>query len=250
MNQEKIGKFISKCRKNKKMTQEELAEKLGVNSRSISRWENGINMPDLSLFPELSKNLDVSINELMSGEIIEQNDYQEKFEANVVNAVSKVDKNNKFSSIILNSLLGLIVLFIIIFVVRLFYFNYEFIQNYDSENMYIEKLNDDDLIFKVSSFGSVKYLITTYNDDNQKIGLVFINFKKTLDDYNIDKKNFDSQRVDLTTRFIGHAILLNTNIPEKYQVYYTTTSFSEIAKSSSQELKNIIEKSNLIYEEK
>ena len=49
MNQEKIGKFIAKCRKDKKMTQSELAEKLGVTDKSIGNWENGRNMPDLSL---------------------------------------------------------------------------------------------------------------------------------------------------------------------------------------------------------
>ena len=58
MNQEKIGKFISECRRNKKMTQSELAEKLGVTDKSIGNWENGRNMPDLSLFKPLCDELD------------------------------------------------------------------------------------------------------------------------------------------------------------------------------------------------
>ena len=58
MNQEKIGKFIAECRKNKKMTQSELAEKLGVTDKSIGNWENGRNMPDLSLFKPLCAELD------------------------------------------------------------------------------------------------------------------------------------------------------------------------------------------------
>ena len=53
MNQEIIGKFIAKCRKDKKMTQSELAKKLGVTDKSIGNWENGRNMPDLSLFKPL-----------------------------------------------------------------------------------------------------------------------------------------------------------------------------------------------------
>lgn len=57
MNQEKIGKFISECRKNKKIIQSELAEKLGVTDRSVSNWENGKNMPDLSLFKMLCDEL-------------------------------------------------------------------------------------------------------------------------------------------------------------------------------------------------
>ena len=68
MNQEKIGKFIAECRKMKKMTQQDLAEKLGVTDRAISNWENGKNMPDLSLFKPLCKELEISINDLISGE--------------------------------------------------------------------------------------------------------------------------------------------------------------------------------------
>ena len=68
MNQEKIGKFIAKCRKDKKMTQSELSEKLGVTDKSIGNWENGRNMPDLSLFKPLCDVLGITINDLLSGE--------------------------------------------------------------------------------------------------------------------------------------------------------------------------------------
>ena len=70
MDQEKVGKFIAEQRKKQKLTQEELASKLGVSNRSISNWENGKNMPDLSLFKPLCEILDISINELLSGEKI------------------------------------------------------------------------------------------------------------------------------------------------------------------------------------
>ena len=68
MNQEKIGKFISERRKAKKLTQSELGSILGVSDKSVSKWENGKCMPDLSLFPELCKALGITINDLMSGE--------------------------------------------------------------------------------------------------------------------------------------------------------------------------------------
>lgn len=87
MNQEKIGSFIATCRKNKKMTQSELAEKLGVTEKSISNWENGRNMPDLSLFKPLCSILDITINDLMSGEKIEKGNYQKRFEENIVNTI-------------------------------------------------------------------------------------------------------------------------------------------------------------------
>ena len=74
MNQVKIGKFIADKRKEKKLTQQQLAEKLGVSDRAISNWENGKNMPDISLFPIISKELDVTVNDLMSGEKVDKKD--------------------------------------------------------------------------------------------------------------------------------------------------------------------------------
>ena len=68
MDQTKIGLFIKELRKEKGLTQEELAESLGVSNRSISRWENGVNMPDLSLVIEMAKLFDISIGELLDGE--------------------------------------------------------------------------------------------------------------------------------------------------------------------------------------
>jgi len=72
MNQEKVGKFILECRKNKRMTQEELAQKLGVSRKAISRWENGKNMPDYSLLIPLCENLEITIDELINGETTKQ----------------------------------------------------------------------------------------------------------------------------------------------------------------------------------
>ena len=105
MNQEKIGKFIAECRKQKKMTQYELGEKLGVTEKSISNWENGRNMPDLSLFKPLCEELNITINELLSGEKISEDNYQEKFEENIINTISysnkKLEKKNQLIGLIL-----------------------------------------------------------------------------------------------------------------------------------------------------
>ena len=114
MDQDKIGKFIVELRKKKKMTQEELGNKIGVTDKTISRWETGKYMPDISLFKPLSEILDVSINDLMSGEIIDKKDYQEKFEENVIEAISTVKKESKKSNFTTNILLGIMVLFIIL----------------------------------------------------------------------------------------------------------------------------------------
>lgn len=68
MNKQKIGQFIGELRKEKNMKQEELAERLGVTAKTISRWETGKYMPDLSLFTKIADELDIKINELIQGE--------------------------------------------------------------------------------------------------------------------------------------------------------------------------------------
>ena len=105
MNQEKIGKFIALCRKQKKMTQSDLAEKLGVTEKSISNWENGRNMPELSLFKPLCQELDISLNDLMSGERVVEKEYQEKLEENIINTIDytnkKIENRNNFIGLLL-----------------------------------------------------------------------------------------------------------------------------------------------------
>ena len=108
MNQKNIGAFIAKCRKEKKMTQSELAEKLGVTDKSIGNWENGRNMPDLSLFKPLCHELDITINELLSGEKLKKEEYQEKFEENIINTI---DYSTKKINLIRNNL-GIVLLII------------------------------------------------------------------------------------------------------------------------------------------
>ena len=83
MDQEKIGKFIKEERKNKKLSQEELGELLGVSNRSISKWETGVSLPDISLFKPLCEVLDISYNELLSGERLNKTNYQERLEDNL-----------------------------------------------------------------------------------------------------------------------------------------------------------------------
>ena len=98
MDQEKIGKFIAECRKERKLTQLQLAEKLGVTDRSVSKWENGRCMPDLSLMKPLCNELGITINELLSGEKLDKKDYQDKFEENILNTIDYTNKKLDKSS--------------------------------------------------------------------------------------------------------------------------------------------------------
>lgn len=95
MNQEKIGMFIAECRKRKNLTQEELASIIGVSNRTISKWENGNCMPDYSVLPLLSKTLDITINELLSGEKLNEENYQPKLEENLILNMAELKKRTK-----------------------------------------------------------------------------------------------------------------------------------------------------------
>lgn len=95
MNQEKIGLFIAKCRREKNMTQEDLAVKLGVSNKSISRWENGKTMMDISLFEPLCKELDISIIELLNGERINDKKKDKLYTKTLINYSNKVGSRNK-----------------------------------------------------------------------------------------------------------------------------------------------------------
>lgn len=117
MNQEKIGRFIAECRKEKNITQEQLAEKLGVTNKSISRWENGKNMPDLSLLIPLCEILEVSINELLCGERLNKINYQEKLEENIINTIDYTDKKIKKIKKIFIITISVILIFMVMFMI-------------------------------------------------------------------------------------------------------------------------------------
>ena len=117
MDQIKIGKFILNCRKKKSLTQEQLAEKLGVTSKSISRWENGNTMPDYSLLKDLCNELDINVNELLSGEKIKGNDYMNKSEENLIKLRKQIDKRKKILTIISYVFIAIIIIVFILNIV-------------------------------------------------------------------------------------------------------------------------------------
>lgn len=99
MDQEQIGKFIAELRKEKNLTQQALANKLGITDRAVSKWENGRNLPDLSLLIPLSKELEISVNELLLGKRIQEDVMNETYEQNLVHTIQysteKMQKNKK-----------------------------------------------------------------------------------------------------------------------------------------------------------
>lgn len=87
MDNMKIGKLIAKCRKEKKLTQKELAELLGVTDKSVSKWETGVCLPDVSLYKELCNLLGITLNEFFVGERIADENYKKKADENLYNAL-------------------------------------------------------------------------------------------------------------------------------------------------------------------
>ena len=95
MDQEKIGKFIQKKRKEQNLTQSDLAEKLNITDRAISKWENGNCLPDAGTMPELCKILNISINDLFSGEIVDMKDNEKKLEENLLEMAKLKEEKDK-----------------------------------------------------------------------------------------------------------------------------------------------------------
>lgn len=95
MDQVKIGRFIADRRKQANLTQVQLAEKLGITDRAVSKWERGKAMPDASIMLELCRLLDISVNDLLTGEVITVANYNEEMEKNLLEMVRQKQQADK-----------------------------------------------------------------------------------------------------------------------------------------------------------
>lgn len=114
----KIGKFIAECRKKKNLTQMQLAQKLGITDRAVSKWENGRSMPDSSIMLDLCCLLDITVNDLLSGEVIIMNDYNKEMENNLLEVLKQKEESDRRLLTLewVIAILSLIVLFVPIFI--------------------------------------------------------------------------------------------------------------------------------------
>ena len=108
MDQIKIGKFIAEERKAKKYTQRELADKLSISDKTISKWERGNGFPEVSLLLPLCNELEITVNELLSGERLQEMDYKKKAEENMVNLVKEAQESKK--KIIMSAMVSVLVI--------------------------------------------------------------------------------------------------------------------------------------------
>ena len=95
MNQIKIGKFIAECRRKENLTQSQLAEKLNITDRAISKWETGKALPDSSIMLELCEILKITVNDLLCGEVVIMDNYDKKLEENLLKMVKQKEENDK-----------------------------------------------------------------------------------------------------------------------------------------------------------
>lgn len=119
MDQEKVGKFLSELRKDAGLTQEQMAQKLGVTNKTVSRWETGVYIPDVSLLLEISQMFNVSVNEILSGERLADTAYREKANDNIAYLLDSRKKAvKKVIAIAAATIVAIMLLCIAAFIVR------------------------------------------------------------------------------------------------------------------------------------
>ncbi|MBR1936755.1 MAG: helix-turn-helix transcriptional regulator [Bacilli bacterium] len=169
MDQNKSGKFIAKLRKEKNMTQEQLAEKMGVSINAVSKWERGLSFPDVSLYKKLCKELDINIEELINGEKDKSEEAKEKAIISTIKETDKIKKNSKKLLIVLSTIF-------VIIVCGLIYYN---------KNLKVNLVNDSDYLYD-EVIGFIKEKEFKENPDSKEKDFnVFYSYHP----FGIEKKN-------------------------------------------------------------
>ena len=229
MNQEKIGKFIAECRKKKKLTQSDLAESLGVTDRSISNWENGKNMPDLSLFKPLCAKLDITINELLSGEKLNKEDYQDKLEENIVNTIDystkKITKYNQIISVII-IIFGL---FIAISAIMIFPSESSWGSIYSVFGIIIFMIGISRVLSTIKWYLRLLFMIVIFT-----LSMSILVFT----DYINVKYNEEAPMFRTTTKYIGNVIYYDTLFYDVYRCNFDTEDEYWVVEKNSKKTDN------------
>ena len=253
MNQEKIGKFIAKCRKEKSFTQSQLADKLNISNKAISKWETGRGIPDASIMLELCTYLGITVNELLSGEKLEEGEYKEKANENIINIAKESEKNKKVKNKIIIVLTIIIIFSILLLITNIIYRNFEVTLEYDSRLIKCE-INNEDIICSFNGISLVTLYSEYINIDDET--LIFVNGKMLLQ--NKIKSHYESwdSMAELNN---GNNTSFNTEIiinkskdiedcKEKIKVFYTKTNVNKIKSLGKEELQKVIEEADLMFE--
>lgn len=183
MDQKKIGQFIAKLRKDKGLTQEELAAQLGITKNAVSKWERGLSMMDVSLLKPVCDILDISIVELLNGERMKQEEIKAKTDDTIKNTIEYSNnriKNSKLKSIIYTTL-------IIIFTCVFIFFGYKLILL----NKYTLKKPDnvDEILKGIKNQRAIKIHKRTISED-EYLDLRYYKIRNDFKDFN--RTEYDS----------------------------------------------------------
>ena len=118
MDQARIGRFIAECRKQQKLTQAQLAERLGITDRAVSKWETGRAMPDSSIMLELCDILKITVNDLLSGEVVAVDNYSRELENNLMEMVRQKEQSDRrlLNLEVFIGVTGVVTLLVLIFI--------------------------------------------------------------------------------------------------------------------------------------
>lgn len=236
MENQTIGNLIAKIRKDKKMTQKDLAEKLNITDRAVSKWERGICCPDISLLKKLSEILDVSISELICGT-------KENITDEDINNTIAYTKNNIYEKIkrISNTVLVTIVVFLIGFVLfNTIKINLRLHQKYNYTQEFLGIIESLDLnLDRVDNINTNIDLILSqqgkYNDDDYKLISNYVSkLKKTLQNTNYLLKDYYTYN-DLINIYnnLNNGLLTET-------IKESTNIYTKLVKYDSDKLSNLL----------
>lgn len=175
MNQEKIGKFIAELRKENNLTQEQLASTLEVSNRTISKWENGNCMPDYSILPTLCETLHITINELLSGEKLTEENYQKKLEENLILNMAELKKRTKKTFSLIFKIIGsLLIIFISLSLLEAVYNKYAYQKSYlKAEELNIRLCEKNNFIYITIEAKDNKPMLMKTKFDIKKMNYIY-----------------------------------------------------------------------------
>lgn len=252
----KIGKYIAFKRKEQGLTQKQLAEKLNMSDKSVSKWERGICLPDVSVYLELCKILDISINEFLAGEDIPKETIEQKAEENII----QITKDNKNKQKYLKKIIRLLIVMLVVFIFITSIFIYKKLtqpQNYIEP--YLEKSTEmqmanmlsnhpgDILLFHYNSkkdFDSLTMYLTQYQKGKK------ISDKEICTFYNNPSKGINTGNIALVVDYEASTLKIIDAFEDGYYVAEGISFLENISNYDVWDYNQIEEKTSIKYGKK
>ena len=252
----KIGKYIAFKRKEQDLTQKQLAEKLNMSDKSVSKWERGICLPDVTVYLELCKILGISINEFLAGEDIPKETIEQKAEENII----QITKDNKNKQKYLKKIIKLLIVMLVVFIFITSIFIYKKLtqpQNYIEP--YLEKSTEmqmanmlsnhpgDILLFHYNSkkdFDSLTMYLTQYQKGKK------ISDKEICTFYNNPSKGTNTGNIALVVDYEASTLKIIDAFEDGYYVAKDISFIENISHYDVWDYNQIEEKTSIKYGKK